>query len=313
MSLSVQHDVNPDDELIVCRQILNIKLTVTKVPANLLEQKLDELDSKMPPELKAALKEFTDAVKGFFKDTFKALLTAAEFMAPEVFIIFKGIDFIVPSDIALLFEFKDSRARTKRYTFTGSANKIDINAIEILLQLLSIVKWLTRLPEGLQELERELERDAKKLNLTHEQLDKIKKAIETAKKFSGTGKKIFDTVTAPNSLFRKIVGDGLTDLIVKAVNSGSNEILGEAQVATEFAPVNFETKGVFDIFSFAGVAQTETNETVGQPTTVALDFAARKNQPLLGFQAHVLMQRKFTLGFTLRSFEISRGTLMPAP
>jgi hypothetical protein len=55
-----------------------------------------------------------------------------------------------------------------------------------------------------------------------------------------------------------------------------------------------------------------TQETVGKPTTVALDFAARKNEPLLGFQAHVTLERKFTLSLTLGSFEIANGALVSA-
>lgn len=311
LSMRTRHIVIDDDEKIFCRQILNVKLTVTKVPANLLEQKINELQGKIPPELKASMKEFFDSVKGLAKTITEQLLTAAEFTAPELFIIFKGVDFVVPSDIALQFEFKDSRGRRKSYNFTGSANKIDINAIEVFCQILSVLKWLTRLPEGLQELEKEVEEGGKKLNLTHQQIDALKGGIDKAKKVAGNAKKIFDAITAPKSLFRTIFGDGVADLIVQAVNSGSNAILGESEAATEFALVGFESKGVFDIFSFAGVARTLTQETIGSPTTVALDFAARHNVSLLGFQAHVLLQRKWSLGFTLKSFEISNGQLKP--
>ncbi|MPZ56769.1 MAG: hypothetical protein GEU91_09810 [Rhizobiales bacterium] len=312
LSLSIRHIVDENDEKVFCRQLLSAKVEVTTVPANQLEQKIAELEKKMPPELKAALKEFLDGLKGLVKMIVEDLLKAAEFMGPEIFIIFKGVEFIVPSDIALMFEFKDSRGRMKKYIFSGSANKIDLNAIEVFCQLLSIVKWLTKLPEALEEMEKELEKAGKKLNLTHQQIDAVKKAIEKAQKIAGVAKKAFDLHTAPNSFFRKILGDAVTDMIVQAVNAGSTALLGEAQVATDFELVSFESKGVFDIFSFAGVARTETNERIGAPTTVALDFAARQNQSLLGFQAHVLLQRRFSLGFTLKSFEISNGNLIPA-
>lgn len=310
LSMLVQHDVNPDDEKVFCRQILNIKVEVTTVPANQLEQKIDELQTKMPPELKAALKEFTDSIKGLAKAVGKLILEGADFLGPEVAIIFKGIEFIVPSDIGLMFEFKDSRQRTKRYTYTGSANKVDISALDIFVELLSVVKWMTQLPEGLKELEKELEENKVKLNLTHEQIELIEAAIKKAQGFAGTAKKIFDAVTGPNSIFRKIFGNTVTDLIVKAVNDGKSILLGEAQAATEFALVHFDAKGAFDIFFFNGAAQVETREHRGSPTTVELDFAALKNQPLLGFQAHVMMHREFELSFSLGSFEISRGNLM---
>lgn len=311
LSLQVRHVVDENDLKIFCRQILNAKVEVVKVPANQLEQKIDEMQKKMPPELKAALKEFFDAAKGLVKTVVEELMKAAEFSAPEIFIIFKGIEFIIPSDIGLMFEFKDSRARLKRYTFTGSANKIDVDALELFCQLLSILKWMTKLPKALEEMEKEVEEIGKKLNATHQQIDALKGAIDKAKKAAGTAKKIFDAVTAKDSFFRKIFGDGITDIIVQAVNAGSAAVLGEAQLATEFALVNFTSQGVFDIFQFAGAAQAETREMRGSPTTVALDFAAIKNQPLLGWQANVVMQRRFAISFSLGSFEISRGALMP--
>jgi hypothetical protein len=312
LSMLVQHDVNEDDEKILCRQILNAKLKVTTVPTNLLEQKIADLQARMPAELSAAVKEFLDSVKSTAKAIGKLMLEAAEFTGPEVFIVLKGIEFIVPSDIALLFEFKDSRLRTKKYTFTGSANKIDISAIELFAQLLSILKWMTRLPQALQDFELELEEEERKLNLSHELIDKVKGALEKASKLAGKAKTIFDSITAPGSLFRKAFGDGVTDLIVKAVNSGSASLLGEAELATEFALVHFDLKGAFDIFFFAGAAQTDTRERRGSPTTIELDFGAPKNQPLLGFRGHVMMQRKFTLSFSIGSFEISRGALAPS-
>jgi hypothetical protein len=312
LSMRVQHVVNEDDQKVFCRQILDVKLVVQKVPANLLEQKIDELQRKVPPELMAALKEFFDAAKGLAKTLVEQLLKAAEFSAPELFLIFKEIDFLVPSDVALQFEFKDSRARTTKYNFIGSANKVDLSLLDVLAQALSLLKWLTRLPQGLEEMEREVEETGKKLNLSHEQIDALKAAIDKAKKLAGNAKKIFDAITAPNSLFRKVVGDGPADLIIKAVNAGSGALLGEKQVATDWALVSFESQGVFDIFSFAGAARTVTQETVGKPTTVALDFAARKNEPLLGFQAHVTLERKFTLSLTLGSFEIANGALVSA-
>jgi hypothetical protein len=312
LSMLVQHDVNEDDEKIFCRQILNAKLKVTTVPTNLLEQKIADLQAKMPAELSAAVKEFLDSVKSTAKAIGKLMLEAAEFTGEEVFIVLKGIEFIVPSDIALLFEFKDSRLRTKKYTFTGSANKIDISAIEIFAQLLSILKWMTRLPQALQDFELELEEEERKLNLSHELIDKVKGALEKASKLAGKAKTIFDSITAPGSLFRKAFGDGVTDLIVKAVNSGSASLLGEAELATEFALVHFDLKGAFDISFFAGAAQTDTRERRGSPTTIELDFGAPKNQALLGFRGHVMMQRKFTLSFSIGSFEISRGALAPS-
>jgi hypothetical protein len=162
-------------------------------------------------------------------------------------------------------------------------------------------------------MEKEVEEGGKKLNMTAEQIDKLKDAIGKAKKAAGIGKTIFDAVTAKGSILRKVVGDGAVDFAVMLVNEGSEAVLGPKQIATDFAPVNFESIGLFDIDSFAGVARTETRERIGAPTSVLLDFAARQNQSLLGFQAHVLMERRFSLSLTLGSFEISNGVLKPMP
>lgn len=113
------------------------------------------------------------------------MLEAAEFTGPEVFIVLKGMEFIVPSDIALLFEFKDSRLRSKKYTFTGSVNKIDISAIEIFAQMLSILKWMTRLPQALQDFELELEEEERKLNLSHELLIRSKVPLKRRQNWRG--------------------------------------------------------------------------------------------------------------------------------
>ncbi len=311
LRLNIRLIPEPSDAVVLCRQLLDAKLKVTTVPANQLEQTIADIQAKMPPELKAALSQFFDAAKGLAKTVAEELLKAAEFSAPELFIIFKGIDFIIPSDIALLFEFKDSRGLTKQYIFSGSANKIDLSALEVFCQMLSLLKWMTKLPPALEEMEREVELAEKKLNMTHEQIEAIEKAISKAKKLSGNAKKIFDAITAPGSLFRKAFGDALTDRIIQAVNAGSTALFGAAEIATDFRPVAFASFGVFDIGSFAGAAQTETRELISTSTTVLLEFAAVKNQPLLGFQASVLLERKFSLGFTLTSFEISRGNLLP--
>lgn len=311
LSMLLQHDVNQDDEKVFCRQILNAKVKATTIPANHLEQKIDELEKKMPPELTAATKQFLDSIKGLAKSIGKVALEGADFAGPEVAIIFKGIEFIVPSDIALLFEFKDSRGRTKQYMFSGGANKVDVGALDIFVQLLSVIKWMTKLPEALKELEEEVEREGGKLNASHEQIEAVKSALELAEKLAGKAKKIFDAVTAKDSVFRKVFGNGVTDLMVKIVNDIGTAFTGEAEVATEFALVHFDIPGVFDIFFFRGAAEVETREHRGSATTVQLDFGAPKNQPLLGFQAHVLMERKFELSFSVGGFEISRGNLVP--
>ena len=59
--------MDDDDEKIFCRQILNAKLKVTTVPTNLLEQKIADLQAKMPAEIGAAVKEFLDSVKSTAK------------------------------------------------------------------------------------------------------------------------------------------------------------------------------------------------------------------------------------------------------
>lgn len=313
LSMSIRHTVVPEDEVILCRQLIDAKLKVTKVPANLLEQKISEIEAKIPPELKGALGFFFDNVKSLVKTVAEIALREAEFMAPELFVIFKSIDFIVPSDIALMFEFKDARGKTRKYKFEGSANKIDISAIEVFCELLSIIKWMTRLPEGLQELERELADAGKHLNLTHQQIDAIKKFISTAKTYAGHAKKIYEALTAKGSIPRKAFGDKLIDMLVAAVDSAQTGLLGPSQTATDWAQVSFERDGLFEIDKFGGlIAWVETRDVLGQPTTVALDFAPRQNITLLGFEAHVLLQRSWSLGFTLGSYELSKGRFLPA-
>ena len=172
---------------------------------------------------------------------------------------------------------------------------------------------MTRLPEGLQALERELADAGKHLNLTHQQIDAIKKIISSAKTYAGHAKKLYEALTAKGSIPRKAFGDKLIDMLVAAVDSAQTGLLGPSQTATEWAQVSFERDGLFDIDQFGGmIAWVETRDVMGQPTTVALDFAPRQNITLLGFEAHVLLQRSWTLGFTLGSYELSKGRFRPA-
>lgn len=302
--------VSEEDEKIYCRQILNVKLEALPVPTTLLSQKIDEIEKKIPPELQLALQIFFSSIKEVAKAIAKLLLEGAEFTGPEIFIIFKAVEFAIPSDVSLLFEFKDARGRTRRYRFDGSQLQIDANAIEVFCELLSILKWMIKLPAALEKLESGLEDEKKTLNATREHLETVKKAIETAKKYSSKAKEIYDAITAPNSLFRKVIGNRLVDLLVRAVGLASTALLGDAQVATEFAQVSFVYQGLFDIYSFQGVANVETRELRGTPTSIILDFAAVANERLLGYRAHVVMQREFEFSFTIGSYATSRGNLL---
>lgn len=315
LSMKMQHIVVDDDEKIFCRQILNVKLKPEKVPSNLLEQKIDEIQKGLPPELAALGAELLIELKTRVKLLVEDVLKAAEFSAPEIFLFFKMIEFIVPSDIALLFEFKDARGSSQHYKFSGSANKIDLNLLEVISQLLSIANWLKTSGKKAEEPEKELE---KRINdqgdltpIPRTTLEQWKAAIRQFKIWSGRAKRAFDALTAPGGFLRKRLGDRIVDFIVNAVNTGGG--LLTMQVATEFALVHFESKGLFDIRSFGGVARTETEERLGSATTVALDFAARSNQSLLGFQGHVVMERQFLLSLTLASHEQSNGVLRPVP
>jgi hypothetical protein len=189
---------------------------------------------------------------------------------------------------------------------------VDLNAIDALCAVLSVLKWLTELPKALKALEEEVEIEGEKLNLTHQQIDQLKKSIGQLKGLVGNAKTIFDAMTAPGSITRKIFGDTLVQAVVDVVNTGKTALFGVPQAATDFAPCSFESQGLFDIKTFGGVARTETHELAGTLTTVALDFAARKNVSLLGFQGHVLLHRNFSFGLTLTSFEVSNGSLIPA-
>ncbi len=313
MSMRLRHIVVDDDEKIVCRQILNLKLKRENVPSNLLEQKLDELQQRIPPEIAAFSKESFNTLKAKVKVFIEDVLKAAEFTAPEIFLFFKLIEFIVPSDIALIFEFKDARGRSQHYNFSGSANKIDLNLIEVISQLLSVLNWLKKTPEKLDELEKRIDQEGNLTRIPPTQLEKLKATIREMKIFAGRAKSAFDALTARGSIFRRLVGDAIADFIIAAIDKGSGAVLGPVQIATEFETVHFERKGLFDVGSFGGVARTETEERIGTATTVALDFAARSNQSLLGFQGHVIMKRQFSISLTLASHEQSNGVLRPVP
>jgi hypothetical protein len=360
-ALKIHHAVLPEDKVVRVRQTFDPKFKVVKVPANEFEETLERFKTRFATTY-ALLGMAVDQALSQVKSAVKELLQGAEFSQPEILILFKGIEFIVPADVATQFEFIDSRGRIVRYTFLGDGNSVDLGMLEAISHLLSLAKWLSKLPPALQELEDERKAEAallgfekkireafaKKmgfdpktlkevpeeiieawarenkvpltakqinklakmipLNQTEEAIQKILDAIKKLKAVTGFAKAILDKVAEKGGLVRRVLGDELVDKLLASIKD-PGAFFADSTITTDWFNCHFEDVEMPDIGTLGGRAQLEIRSLFASSSTIRIDFSARKNEPLLGFRGHAIIERKWQASTTLGKFEIARGSL----
>ena len=311
LSFLAQHRVVPEDKVVLCRQILNVSiLKKTVFGSQALADELEKLKQKsfalaiLVPVLGVTIDLFLSELKLAVKDLTKEVLGALEVSAPEIFLILKLVDFLVPSDIGEQYEFKDARGARSKYNYFGEQHRVTLDFFDVFAQLLSVAIWLKKLDGSLEKLERLSEVDAKKLKVAIETLEKMKAFGKNMKRLSAISKSIIDKLFGKDGPARKIFGDVIVDQLLSVVSAEKLED------ATDFGQVDFRRDGLFDIGSFSGIARAEVHDLFIQPSVVLLEFAAEKNISLLGFQANVVLQRRWHFGVLIGAFEISNGTLV---
>jgi hypothetical protein len=291
------HHVVDDDKKVLCRELFSVKFETKKIPANLLEQTIDDIAKDVGPVLTSLLGAAFDVFKSEVKSTLKNALKELEVGAPELFIIFESIDFIVPSDITLAFEFKDSRGRTAIYKFTGQENKKNFTLLDALAKFISFTKWLEKLDEALKKFK--LIRAIKSVAL-----DKfIKKVLTTALKDA-------HSLVDKGGSLRAVIGDPVADILLAIFELGAKAPLTFG--ASDFTLVIFDRPGVFDVATFNGPARTETREFLGK-ANVRLDFLGEGPEGRLGFHGTTRIQNRFSFNTGLLGFGISKGLLSVQP
>jgi hypothetical protein len=297
-TLKLHHEVEDDDTKVDCRQLLTAKIKVEKVPANHLEQVLDDIEHKIPPALKFVLDQGIEFVKNRIVKELKSIITELAVDFPEIAIVFATIDFIIPSDIKNQFEFRNHRGNSARYNYTGSQNKIGVDVFEALAKLLSVFKWLTKVDEALEKFD--------KLKPNVEALEKVLKNVKTAVK---TLEKLETDLENRDGLIRKHLGDGVADVLIALLKAGKDNLM--VVPATEFFPVAFVSKGVFDVNTFSGFARTEVVASLGR-TKTTLEFLGAGPEGRLGFGAATIIFGPFAITNSLIGFGISKGNLIRA-
>jgi hypothetical protein len=295
MRIQAVHRVIDDDTKVLCREVFSVKFKNEKRPANLLEQTINEIEDELPGLLKGALGVGLDALKEFAKESLKTFLKEAEISQPELFLIFEEIDFAIPTDIILAFEFKNNRGRVALYKFTGAENKINIGILKVFAKFLSILKWLSKLQNALERADRiaNLETVTKVVTFILKEMQKREREI-----------------VAKDGVLRRILGDAIADLLQTLFELGAKNVV--TIDASDFVNVDFATPGVFDIATFNGPARTETREFLGK-ASVRLDFLGEGPEGRLGFRATATMQTRFSLASGLIGFGLSKGQLIHQP
>jgi hypothetical protein len=289
MRIQAVHRVVDDDTKVLGREVFSIKFKKENHPANLLEQTIQEIEDEAPAILLALFGASIDGVKELLKDNLKNVLKELEVSQPELFLIFELVEFVIPGDLILGFEFKDSRGRLALYKYTGVENKDSIGILKVLSKILSIFKWLAKLEATIKRIGK-LEKFAKVFTFVVKQLEKR-----------------LSELTAKGSVLRSTLGDGVADIIEAILELGSKNAIVVA--ASDFVPVIFDRPSVFDITTFNGPARTETREFFGK-ATVRLDFLGEGPEGRLGFRATMTVTNKFSLFSGLIGFGVSKGVLL---
>jgi hypothetical protein len=303
MRIQAVHRVVDDDTKVLGREVFSVKFKKERRPANLLEQTIQEIEDESPAILRTLLGVTLDGVKELFKEGLKDFLKDAEIEQPELFFIFEMVEFVIPGDLILGFEFKDSRGRLALYKYTGVENKDSIGILKVLSKILSVLKWMAKFESLLKKNEKLLKSAGKFFQNTDVFL----------KLFTFTVKQLekrLSDLTAKGSVLRRTLGDGVADIIEAILELGSKNAIVVA--ASDFVPVIFDRPSVFDVTTFNGPARTETREFLGA-ATLRLDFLGQGPEGLLGFRATMTVTSRFSIFSGLIGFGVSKGFLLHQP
>src|SRR5262249_10340642 len=123
---------------------------------------------------------------------------------PLLGLVFAEIEFVVPTEINLVFEFKEaSRDVNAFYTFSGSQQAKSLAILSALAELVGVLRSLTSLKNELEVFDK-----------LPGQFDKVKKLIEDLAKATSLSEKLFRDLEDRNGVVRRVIGDGLVDTLL---------------------------------------------------------------------------------------------------
>lgn len=295
VGFGVVHVVVDADMDCVARLAYNVKLDSKKVPANQMDQMLDDLGKKLGGAVGVLGKLAFDQVKSYVLKTLKETLKPLLEDFPEVAIIYETADFITVSDLNLCFQFKDSKGTVGQYQYTGAQNKKSLDFFDALGKLIGLMKWLTKVDEALEKVDKLGKMWEKAADI----IEKVKKATEYLKK-------ALEDLLDKDGYVRKYFGDALADTIISILSAGtSGPLIIEA---SEWYAVTFAKKGVYAVNSFGGGARTDTKEFLGK-SIVNMDFLLEGSETLHNYRAVTVIHTDFALDTGLLGYGFSKGLL----
>jgi hypothetical protein len=295
VNLSARHVVVDDDLLYDCRMVYNIKLDTKKVPANELERVLDDMETKLGSVGTFLAKFGFDQLKSYVVKTLKETVKPLFEDFPEIAIVYESIDFIVPSDLNLCFQFRNHQGTMGQYQYSGTENKKALDLFDCVSKLIGMLKWLTKINDALEKVDK-----------LGKQFDGASDAVKKLKQATGYLKKGLDDLLSKDGYIRKYLGDGVADLLLTILSSGvSGPLVIEA---SDWFAVTFEKKSVYAVSSFGGGARTETRELLGK-AVVTLDFKLDGPEGLHHYLGTTVIHAAFSLQTGLLGFGFSKGKL----
>jgi hypothetical protein len=294
VGFGVIHVVEDDDMDYQSRMVYNVKLETKKVPANQLEQVIDDLEKKLGGAGTLAKLGF-DQLKTYVLKTLKETVKPLFEDFPEIAIVYETIDFIVPSDLNLCFQFKDNKETMSQYHYTGAQNKKSLDLFDILGKLIGLLKWMTKVEEALEKVD--------KLGKMWDQASAIVKKLKQA---TGYLKKALDDLLKKDGYVRKYFGDAFADSLLSILSAGTSGPL--VIVASGWYAVSFQKKSVYAVSTFGGGARTDAKELLGK-SVVTLDFLLDGSEALHHYRATTVIHGEFSIQTGMLGYGFSTGLL----
>ncbi len=291
VSSRVRPQLTEDYFVYHARQIYVIGIKREKLRVSEFEHQLDAVSKALGPDVMGLLGVFVEEVKMVLK-------TAAKEVAKDVpllFLIEEALEFMVPSDIALCFQFRDHRQAVATYNYFGSENRDNISPLKLLSKLFGFLKVFGKISASIDRLAQRFKK-----------LEDFAKNVENVKR---VGPKLLASLGAKGGALRRVFCDDAVDM---ALNIAAGAALdGDIMTApvSDWAPFRFHQPHFYDVNSFSGFARTLVGEYLYESVTT-LDFASKQDIGSTGCQASVAIVSRVSLRNNLLAIGVSHGTLM---
>jgi hypothetical protein len=297
ITLNLQALLTEDHYVYQCRELYQADLKKESVPGNLLEQKIAEFEKTAGTAGMWVLKQIWGKVKSKVWDSIKTLFEEI----PLLGLIGFAWDFIYPTDVAMLFEFKDHREVHAIYLFGGSSHATPaIGPLGTITAILGARKSLVKLEEALKKVEADPKyaKYKTKVSFALEQVRQVKAEIDGA----------LDDLNKPGSVLRKVLGDANTEIALAIIREEDPPATVRVPIS-DWSSFSFEKKSFYDVRSFSGPAVV-TSKDVALGSDVTLEFAGRDPHGYLGYAARVDLHVKTSLRNSLLGAGLANEGMM---